>query len=441
MGSMSSQLIKRQAIVIAFFSSILIMTQTNKASGLTLQEAYRLALENYETVKIARESIIQAEMEKRKALSGLLPTIKSELDYTRRPEAVLNSSGNAVIRPQGDERFQLTLDQPLYTGGQATSAFKIAGLGIQGSREALGSTKEDLLFQVASIFYNTLKAKKNAQIDEDDVKRLEEHRRDAEARYRVGEVTKDVLLRAEAELSAAKASLIRADNDLKVAKDQLTLLTKLKGGFDADEPTAPVVPPQSDQEQLDTAYKLRHDLIKKRLDEQIALENVRFTRGSFFPFLSFEAQYIQDDQSPASPFSTVNHDKLAMLKLTLPLFEGGFRIADLREAQSKARQAELDHVLLREQIRLDIHQSNFNLQALNSVLENLRDQLAFSEENYALVSKRFQFGLATNIDVLDANNTLLDAERQLANSSYDRDLAVLSLQKGMGVFLQYAGVE
>ncbi len=436
----SRRLSRKQVIVTTFIAFIFAIRPDGKATGLTLQEAYRLALQNYETVKIAQESVVQAEQEKKKALSGLLPSIKSEFDYTRRPSAIDSSAGN-VVRPQGDEKFQLTLDQPLYTGGQATSAFKIAGLGIEGSREVLGSTKEDLLFQVASTFYNTLKAKKNVQIDEDDVKRLEEHRRDAEARYRVGEVTKDVLLRAEAELSAAKASLIRAGNDLKVAKDQLALLTKLEGSFDVDEPTAPVVPPQSDQEQLDTAYKLRHDLIKKRLDEQIALENVRFTRGSFYPFLSFEAQYIQEDQSPSSPFFTVTHDELAMLKLTLPLFEGGLTIAELREAQSKARQAELDHVLLREQIRLEIRQANFDIQALNSVLENLRDQLAFAEESYAMVSKRFQFGLATNLDVLDANNTFIDAERQLANNTYDRDVAVLRLQKGMGVFLQYAGVE
>lgn len=436
---MFNRLSKKQAIATILLSSVLVFSPDGKATALTLQEVYRLALENYETVKIARESIIQAEMEKRKALSGLLPTIKSELDYSRRPSPIVSSVG--VIRPQGDEEFQLTLDQPLYTGGQATSAYRIAGLGIQGSREVLGSTKEDLLFQVASTFYNTLKAKKNVKIDEDDVKRLEEHRRNAEARYRVGEVTKDVLLRAEAELSAAKASLIRAGNDLQVAKDQLALLTKLSSDFDVDEPTAPVVPPQSSQEQLDTAYKLRHDLIKKRLDEQIALENVRLTRGSFYPFLLFEAKYVQEDQSPFSPLFTVTHDELAMLKLTFPLFEGGLTIAELREAQSKARQAELDHVLLREQIRVDIRRANLDLQALNSVLENLKDQLAFSEENYVMVSKRFQFGLATNLDVLDANNSLIDAQRQLANNTYDRDLAVLSLQKGMGVFLQYAGVE
>src|SRR6266446_1610281 len=125
---MFNVLSREQAILIAFLSSILVMSVSSKAAGLTLEEAYRLALENYETVKIARESLLQAEMEKRKALSGLLPTLKSELDYTRRPGAIISSTGT-VVRPQGDEKFQLTLDQPLFSGGQATSAYRIAGLG------------------------------------------------------------------------------------------------------------------------------------------------------------------------------------------------------------------------------------------------------------------------------------------------------------------------
>lgn len=434
------RLSRKQAIATTFIAFILAISPDSKATGLTLQEAYRLALQNYETVKIAQEAVIQAEFEKKRALSALLPTIKSELDYTRRPDAITSSNGS-VIRPMGDEKFQLTLEQPLYSGGRAVSALKIAGLGIEGSRAALGSTKEDLLFQVAGSFYDTLKAKKNVQIEEAEVKRLEEHRRAADVRFRVGEVTKDVLLRAEAELSGAKARLIRTSNDLQVAKDQLALLTKLPGDFDMEEPQAPIMPAQSDQEQLDTAFKVRPDLIKKRLDEQIAVEGVRFAKGNFYPFLSLEAQYIQEDQSPTSPFFTVTHDKFAMLKLTLPLFEGGLRIAELRQAQSKVRQAGLDHALLREQIRLEIRRVNLDLQTLHSVLENLRDQLAFAKENYTMVSKRFEVGLATNIDVLDANNTLIDAERQLANTAYDRDVAVLQLQKAMGIFLQHTGIE
>ena len=431
---------KKQAVMAVLLPPILVIGLYGKAAALTIQEAYRQALQNYETVQIAQESLTQSELEKRKALSGFLPTIKSELSYTRRPDAIQSPSGG-VIRPRSDERFQLTLNQPLYSGGRATSVYKMAGLGIEGSRAALGSTKEELLFQVAGSFYDTLKAKKNVLLEETEVKRLEAHRRDAAIRFQVGEVTKDILLRAEAELSAAKARLIRAGNDLQVAKDQLALLTKLPDDFDLEEPPQPTVPVQRDQEQLDTAFKFRQDLVKKRLDEQIAQEGVRFARGSFYPFLSLEGQFIQDEQSPKSPFFTVNQDKLAILKLTFPLFEGGLRIAELRESKSKARQAELDHTLLQKQIRLEVRRANLDIQTLNSVLENLRDQLAFATENYTLVSKRFQVGLATNIDVLDANNILIDAERQLTNNTYDRDLAVIRLQKGMGVFLQYTGLE
>src|SRR5262245_35200749 len=155
---------KLTAVIVTALLLFCVIHPDRSTFGLTLQEAYRMALQNYETVKIARESLTQAELQKRKALSALLPSLTTELDYIRRAEPLENSSGD-IIRPQGDEVFQLVLNQPLYTGGQATSAYKIAGIGIEGSREVLGSTQEDLLFQVASTFYDALKAKKNVRIE------------------------------------------------------------------------------------------------------------------------------------------------------------------------------------------------------------------------------------------------------------------------------------
>ena len=80
-----------------------------------------------------------------------------------------------------------------------------------------------------------------------------------------------------------------------------------------------------------------------------------------------------------------------------------------------------------------------DLMTVDSVLENLKDQLAYAQENFILVEKQFTFGLATNIDALDANSLLHQAQKQLTNTQYDRDLAVLKLQKTVGIFLDQVG--
>ncbi|MGH7275291.1 MAG: TolC family protein, partial [Nitrospiria bacterium] len=129
-------------------------------------------------------------------------------------------------------------------------------------------------------------------------------------------------------------------------------------------------------------------------------------------------------------------DKLATLTLTFPLFEGGLRMAELREARSKARQAGLERTLLEDRIEVSVKSALHDLAAVESVLENFKDQLASAQENFTLVEKQFAFGLATNIDVLDANSLLHDAQRQLSNATYNRDLAVLRLQKTVGLFLK-----
>jgi outer membrane protein len=177
-------------------------------------------------------------------------------------------------------------------------------------------------------------------------------------------------------------------------------------------------------------------LATSHIREAIALNGIKFARGGFLPTLSLEGIYTRRDQDVENPFFFMKRDKRATLTLALPLFEGGLRLAEFREAHSRARQAGLERTLLEDRIEVEVKKALRDLTAVESVLENFKDQVAFAQENFTLVEKQFAFGLATNIDLLDANSLLHDAQRQLSNTSYDRDLTVLRVQKAVGLFLE-----
>ncbi len=82
-----------------------------------------------------------------------------------------------------------------------------------------------------------------------------------------------------------------------------------------------------------------------------------------------------------------------------------------------------------------MRRSLLNLNALTSEVEVVKAQVAFARENFSLVSRQFAVGLATNIDVLDANASLISAERQLTKTIYDREVAILQVEKSVGAFL------
>ncbi|WDT80915.1 MAG: TolC family protein [Candidatus Manganitrophus sp.] len=98
----------------------------------TLEEAYRSAMAESEQIGISRENLMQAEREIDRAKSFLYPSINTEASYLRRAEAKQGPFG--VLLPEEQKQFNLTIDQPLYTGGRASAAYRSAKLGVRGGK-------------------------------------------------------------------------------------------------------------------------------------------------------------------------------------------------------------------------------------------------------------------------------------------------------------------
>src|SRR5579884_463984 len=404
----------------------------------TLEDAYRSAMAQSQQIGISRENLVQAEREIDRAKSFLYPSVNTDANYQRRPEAKFGGFGPGAaeipILPQTQEQFNLTLSQPLYTGGRATAAFRSAKLGVKGGELDLNLTTENLLFDVARAYYDALKAQRNVEIEENEVKRLEAHLTDAEKRFRVGEAIKTVVLRAQAELANARARLIVARNDQATTLDQLALLARIEGPFDLADPPSLTLSEKTEAEWVNTAHSRRSDLNRLSANVQISEEQVTIARGTFLPTLRLEGRYNWLHQNPQTPFSITN-DRSALLIFSFPIFEGRIRVAELAQARSRNRQAVLQKELLSDQISVEVRRSLLNLNALTSEVEVVKAQVAFARENFSLVSRQFAVGLATNIDVLDANASLISAERQLTKTIYDREVAILQVEKSVGAFL------
>jgi outer membrane protein len=406
------------------------------AQPMSLGEVYERALQANEQVTIAREGVNIAQFEKDRALSVMLPNFTAVATYSRRPEAII-SNGNA-IRAEEEKNLELRINQPLYSGGRAMATYQSAKNAIRASMEDLEVTQEELLLNVATAYYNVLKAQKGLSLSQVEVERLEKHQKNSESRFKVGEVTKAIVLRSLAELSRARADLARAEAALKTARDQLILLAKLPGDFETADPPAAFLPSGDEEALIRLATQQRPDLAASGIREVIALNGIRFAQGGFLPTLSLEGTYNRRDEDPENPFFFVRRDKQATVTLTLPIFEGGLRLAELREARSKARQAQLERFLLEDRVEIEVKTALRDLKTVDSILQNFKDQVAFAQENFTLVEKQFAFGLATNIDLLDANSLLHQAQQELSNTQYDRELAVLNLQKTVGIFLDHA---
>ncbi len=422
-------------IIISLFSALFFICQTAGAAEKTvsIQEAYNLALKKHESVRIAGEGLYQLEQTRKKAVSNILPSLTAEGSYTKYSEE--KSSSVTVIQPDDSLNYGLRLSLSLYRGGREWSALRQAGYMIEAGERGVSMTKEELVSAVSNAYYGMLRIQKEKEIKEADLKRAEERSRVATARFRVGEVTRAAVLRADAETAGIQADLSRINKELRIAGDRLARLVGLESGFGITEPEGKNVPYGVIDDFIKTALNRRSDYLRSSSELEVARENIRYAKGGFMPTLRLDGVYAGRDQDPVSTAFFNKESIYASLTLTYPLYEGGLRVAEVHEAESKFREAELNKISLAKEIGLEVRDASYNIDAINSAIEFYRTQVSFAEENYNTVFKQFTYGLAANADVIDANSTLVSAQKSLSNSIIDLQLAILDLKKKMGLIL------
>ncbi len=422
------------------FLLVLLKSNSLAAQEYSLEDFYRFALERAERIKLSEEDLYIAEKAKDKALAGLLPTLSAFGNYTRYTENKISSTGS-VIQPNTSTAWGVRLDQSFSLSGRELTAFKISNKNIERSEYDLYAVRESYLYSVASAYYDVLRSKKAVEIAKANIERLTKHRDAAAIRLKVGEVTKTALLRAEAELSGAQSEEIKAKNSLALARAVLARVVGINESYDVKETEdssqhiVNIQGAETIESFKQVALSERAELKSLGLQKKIEEEQVKYTRGSYWPTLSIEGVYSRNEDDPASTF--LNRESIyGGLTLNFSFYEGGLRKAEVREAEAKLRQTELIYEDLKKTINIDVESAYLDIVTQKGVLKSLEDQVMFARDNYNAISRQFEFGLANSVDVMDANTLLVTAERQLADARYNYQLSVLRLKRATGTLLK-----
>lgn len=410
----------------------------------TLNDLYSKALTEAESIQRAKEDVLIAQKDKQRALSVLIPRFTAfgsyswtDLDQDTAPP--VTGEPAALSMTTDSAAWGLRFDQSFTLNGKELIALAISKEYIEKSDLDLNTAKETYLFQVASAYYNVLRAFKGWEIAKASVKRLEKHRDAVRTRLKLEDVTKTDMFRAESELSDAQAKLIEDQNRYLYAKAALRSLVNLPGDYALQEPAEKEsdfsVP---DLEVLKEEGLAHRTEIKSAKKLQIVSEkSVKLAKGEYWPTITLEGQYAEQDDSNSG---TLDYDQdtsafLLGAKLTFTLFDGGLRNAEIKQSLARERQARLSISEISKQISLDIEDSYLQLMTQKSRLTSLNDKLSFSQQNYLAVSEQFKHGLSNSVDMMDANTLLVAAERELSDAQFGYKLAQLKLKRSTGTFL------
>jgi outer membrane protein len=113
------------------------------------------------------------------------------------------------------------------------------------------------------------------------------------------------------------------------------------------------------------------------------------------------------------------------------------RMAEFKEAKAKERQARLAYDDLKKNVDIELRAACLDLETLKGSLKFLEDQQIFAKDNYNAVLKQFENGLATSLDVMDANTLLLTSDKNVAEALYNCQVASLRVKRSSGTLLQF----
>jgi len=399
----------------------------------TIQDAYDAALKENEAIKLSEESMFQAENRLDQAGTYLYPRLTARGAYTRFNEVLPPTGGDFIFQPLDQMNASLILTQPLYTGGRTLAALRVARTMREASRSDLSTTRQTIILGVAEAYYTVLKAQKLVEVSKNALERMERHKRvtDREAATRRTKANISSLLRANTLVNQARIAVVRSEDGLKIARQRLSLLTKLPEDLAVSEPMVLVVPEGKLDSMRETALKNRDDYASSQMNREVAKEFVTIAEGAHHPQMFAEGGMTYQHSHPETGLDATVY--YAGVRLHVPIFEGGLMKAEVAEAKSKQRQVELSSALLKRRIESEVNEAYINYQTISSVFETAKLQLEDARKNFDTVEGLFSEGLVPSLSLIDAEQALSLAENELVSATWDQQVAILRIEKSLGL--------
>lgn len=413
-----------------------------RARVLTLDECIALALSGNVDARSSELDVAAAESAHTGSRGELLPKLRAEGNVLQwnssfeLPFAIPGAPGPAptlTVRDAFTWTAGATIAQPLTGLAGGIEKHEANGLAIDAAKIQRDATRRDVSFEVAEQYLRTLEAKRLVDVAAASVVSLEAQRKQAASLVENGVMGKNDLLRAELALSNARQREIRARASVVMAQGRLQMLLGLPAGAAID--VAPItieVPPRDAPPRTVTSaegqssQRLELRLLDTRIEEAAA--RVRAARDRLLPQIDLVGNYTHIE---GSAFQQRNATYVGLVG-TWNVWDWGTTLSSAHEAEARREQTKLARVRAEERARLEARQAAVDVQVAREALEVARAAVAQAEENYRIVTRRFEQAAGTTFDVVDAEALLTEARAQVETATYGWLVAELGLQRATG---------
>jgi len=389
---------------------------------LTLDEVVRLARERNRDIQAARE--LRAALEGRyvEERAAALPQVGLAATAARRRDV---SEGIPALTATG---VGATLSQALFTWGQVGAAIRAAEIGLGTAEDRLRAARQAAERDATAAYYDVLLARELHDLALKVFEQRERHLDEARKKLAAGVATEYDVLAAEVAAENARPEVIRAENRVRLARDNLRFLLALDdpevdvaGTLDAGPAPAPSYP-----DALASALARRPELAEVRRRSGVARELVTVARAGDKPRVDLRAGYGWQGLD-AGEADADGRQWSAGVALTWPLFDGLRTRGRVAQARSQEASLRIEESKLADRVALEVREARNRLAEAEGILQALAGTVTQAERLLALSEKGYEFGVKTRLEVDDAQLNLTTARSELARARRDIQVARVTL--------------
>ncbi len=402
---------------------------------LDLPTSIRFALDNNFAIRQARERIKQQDGVVIEVSAREIPTVAANASYQ------LNDKEISQSFPASDRSWavSLTASQVLYAGGGVRSSIKSTQLARDAALLDLKSVINDALLTVRTSFYNVLLAREKITVQEKNLELLQSQLKNVTDRFNAGTVSSFEKLRAEVAVANAKAPLITARNDWRLAVESLRQslgFTTNKEEYLRKIPdfvgTLNYAPVTFDlQSSFVAAHNNRPDLQRIAKLASAREESVVTAKSGYKPTVSAFGGY-QFRRGPTNSFGDSNDGWLVGVQSQWNIFDGRTTAGKVAQARSVLEQTKLSLTEAQLGAEVEVRRAFSQWQQATELADASQKVVEQAEEAVRLANARYNAGTATQLDVLSAQVDLTTARTNQLQAYYGYNVAVASLRKAMG---------
>ena len=408
----------------------LILAITGAAQAATLREALARTYTANPTINASRAQVRTLD----EGVSVARAQRRPQVSATGGLNQDLTRTGGGVGR---NLNLGVDVSYPLFDGGRARNQIRAADIRVEAGRANLRATEGDVFTEATGAYMDVIRDRSIVSLNENQVRVLQTNLEATRDRFEVGDLTRTDVAQSEARLALARSQLANAQGRLTSSEENYRRVIGALPDALAPPPPLPTLPGTPDQA-VAVAIRNNPDLTSINAQVQAAGLDVAITRANRLPTVSAigsgrATNYLgtADEQFAPGAADTQTQTGLGV-QARIPIYQGGLVGAQVRQAQSQQSQLLEQGVGVERQIVANTRAAFATYRASQDAIRS--NEVAVSANTLALEGARLEntVGTRTVLEVLNAEQELLNSQVQLVTARRDAYVAGFALLNAMG---------